>query len=216
MKAMIIGCGRLGAGVALELLKKGNEVTVVDRDEEAFARLGTEFNGNTVVGVACDKDTLEEAGIQFMDAVILATNSDEMNALTGRIAKDVYMVPRVVARLYDPRKAKIFESLGLKTISTVGFGVDRALELLSFDKIDSVAMLGENGETEIVRIVAPTEAQGAKVAELCLPGKYELISIVRDKRSLIPDAAETVKTGDILYFVVQIAQKAALKRVLGL
>lgn len=216
MRAMVIGCGRLGSALALELYRKGNDVTVVDRDVEAFNRLGSEFSGNTVVGVACDKDTLEEAGISFMDAVILSTNSDEMNATTGRVAKDIYMVPIVLARLYDPRKAKIYESLGLRTISTTGFGVDRALELLSFDRIDSIAMLGEHGDTEIVRIVAPSDVEGAKAEELNLDKAYRLIAIVRGKGSFIPKGDETILTADILYFVVNTREKSKLKRALGL
>lgn len=216
MRVMIIGCGRLGAALALELFKKGNEVTVIDRDSEVFYRLGTEFSGNTIVGMAYDKDTLEEAGIQFMDAVIVCTSSDEMNATTGRVAKDIYMVPRVLARLNDPHKAKIYESLGLRTISTTGYAVDRALELLSYDRMDSVAMLGESGDTEIVRIVAPADVQGAKAAELSLPGCYNLVAIVRGSSSLMPEKDETIRTSDILYFTVNTREKAKLKRALGL
>ena len=216
MRVMIIGCGRLGSALALELFKKGNEVTVIDRDSEVFYRLGTEFSGNTIVGMAYDKDTLEEAGIQFMDAVIVCTSSDEMNATTGRVAKDIYMVPRVLARLNDPHKAKIYESLGLRTISTTGYAVDRALELLSYDRMDSVAMLGESGDTEIVRIVAPADVQGAKAAELSLPGCYNLVAIVRGSSSLMPEEDETIRTSDILYFTVNTREKAKLKRALGL
>ncbi len=216
MRVMIIGCGRLGSALALELFKKGNEVTVIDRDSEVFYRLGTEFSGNTIVGMAYDKDTLEEAGIQFMDAVIVCTSSDEMNATTGRVAKDIYMVPRVLARLNDPHKAKIYESLGLRTISTTGYAVDRALELLSYDRMDSVAMLGESGDTEIVRIVAPADVQGAKAAELSLPGCYNLVAIVRGSSSLMPEKDETIRTSDILYFTVNTREKAKLKRALGL
>lgn len=216
MRVMIIGCGRLGSALALELFKKGNEVTVIDRDSEVFYRLGTEFSGNTIVGMAYDKDTLEEAGIQFMDAVIVCTSSDEMNATTGRVAKDIYMVPRVLARLNDPHKAKIYESLGLRTISTTGYAVDRALELLSYDRMDSVAMLGENGDTEIVRIVAPADVQGAKAAELSLPGCYNLVAIVRGSSSIMPEKDETIRTSDILYFTVNTREKAKLKRALGL
>ena len=216
MRVMIIGCGRLGSALALELFKKGNEVTVIDRDSEVFYRLGTEFSGNTIVGMAYDKDTLEEAGIQFMDAVIVCTSSDEMNATTGRVAKDIYMVPRVLARLNDPHKAKIYESLGLRTISTTGYAVDRALELLSYDRMDSVAMLGENGDTEIVRIVAPADVQGAKAAELSQPGCYNLVAIVRGSSSLMPEKDETIRTSDILYFTVNTREKAKLKRALGL
>lgn len=216
MRAMVIGCGRLGSALALELYRRGNEVTVIDRDPKAFYRLGSDFTGITAVGVAYDRDTLEENGVQFMDAVILSTNSDEMNATTGRVVKDIYMVPRVVARLYDPSKAKIYESLGIRTISTTGFGVDRALEMLSFDRIDSVAMLGDRGDTEIVRIAAPKELTDVKAEELSLAGSYLLIAVVRGKESFIPTGDEEIRTGDILYFSVRAADKNKLKRALGI
>lgn len=216
MRAMVIGCGRLGSALALELYRRGNEVTVIDRDPKAFYRLASDFTGITAVGVAYDRDTLEENGVQFMDAVILSTNSDEMNATTGRVVKDIYMVPRVVARLYDPSKAKIYESLGIRTISTTGFGVDRALEMLSFDRIDSVAMLGDRGDTEIVRIAAPKELTDVKAEELSLAGSYLLIAVVRGKESFIPTGDEEIRTGDILYFSVRASDKNKLKRALGI
>ena len=171
MKAIVIGCGRLGSAIALELYRKGNEVTVVDKDSDSFALLGNEFNGNTIVGIGFDKNVLEEAGIQFQDAVICTTDSDEVNVLCGKISKDIFMVPQVVARLYDPRKAKIFESLGIKTISTTGYGVDRAIELLSYDKMDSITLLGARGDTELVRIHATSNVEGALAHELTVNGE---------------------------------------------
>ncbi len=216
MKAIVIGCGRLGSAIALELFRKGNEVTVVDRDPDSFALLGNEFNGNTIVGIGFDKNVLEEAGIQFQDAVICTTDSDEVNVLCGKISKDIFMVPQVIARLYDPRKAKIFESLGIKTISTTGYGVDRAIELLSYDKMDSIALLGAKGDTELVRIHATTNVEGATVQELTSPGEFSLLAIVRNKDSFLPKAEDVVKTDDILYFAVNIQKKHKLKVVLGI
>ncbi len=216
MKAIIIGCGRLGSAIALELYRKGNEVTVIDKDPDSFALLGSEFNGNTIVGIGFDKEVMEEAGIQFQDAVICTTDSDEVNVLAGKIAKDIFMVPLVVARLYDPRKAKIFESLGIKTISTTGYGVDRAIELLSYDKMDSVSLLGAKGDTEFVRIHATANVEGAMAKELSKEGEYALIAIVRGKTSFLPSPEEIIRTDDILYFAVDIAKKPKLKVLLGI
>lgn len=216
MKAIIIGCGRLGSAIALELYRKGNEVTVIDKDADSFALLGSEFNGNTVLGIGFDRNVLEEAGIQFQDAVICTTDSDEVNVLCGKISKDIFMVPLVVARLYDPRKAKIFESLGIKTISTTGYGVDRAIELLSYDKMDSVNLLGAKGDTEIVRIHATATTEGATAAELTSAGEFTLLAIVRGKVSFLPKPEEVIKTDDILYFIVDIQKKHKLKVLLGI
>lgn len=216
MKAIVIGCGRLGSAIALELYRKGNEVTVVDKDSDSFALLGNEFNGNTIVGIGFDKNVLEDAGIQFQDAVICTTDSDEVNVLCGKISKDIFMVPQVVARLYDPRKAKIFESLGIKTISTTGYGVDRAIELLSYDKMDSITLLGARGDTELVRIHATSNVEGAMAHELTVDGEFNLLAIVRDKESFLPKAEDVIKTDDILYFAVDIRKKHKLKVLLGI
>ncbi len=216
MKAIVIGCGRLGSAIALELYRKGNEVTVIDKDVDSFALLGSEFNGNTIVGIGFDKSIMEEAGIQFQDAVICTTDSDEVNVLIGKIAKDIFMVPLVVARLYDPRKAKIFESLGIKTISTTGYGVDRAIELLSYDKMDSVSLLGAKGDTEFVRIHATANVEGATAKELTSVGDYALIAIVRGKTSFLPKPDEIIRTDDILYFAVDVTKKPKLKVFLGI
>ncbi len=216
MKVTVIGCGRLGSAIALELYRKGNDVTVIDKDPDSFALLGSEFNGNTIVGIGFDKEVMAEAGIEFQDAVIATTDSDEVNVLVGKIAKDIYMVPLVVARLYDPRKAKIYESLGIKTVSTTGYGVDRAIELLSYEKMDSVCLLGAKGETEFVRIHATSTVEGVSASELTSIGECALISIVRGKDSFLPRPEEVVRTGDILYFAVDVSKKAKLKALLGI
>ncbi len=216
MKAMVIGCGRLGSALALELFRKGNDVTVIDKDPNSFYALGSEFNGNTVTGTGFDRDVLEQAGIQYQDAVICSTSSDEVNALAGRIAKDIYMVPHVVARLYDPMKAKIFETLGIRTISTTGYGVDRAMELLSYGKLNSFVMLGEKGDVELVRVVATPSSEGLTANELSNGQDFRLIALVRGRESLIPDDTERIRTDDILYFSVSTKAKKKLKALLGL
>lgn len=216
MKVLIIGCGRLGAGIARELFAKGNEISVIDQDPNSFYLLGNEFSGNTVIGMGYDKNVLEEAGIQFQNAVICSTGSDEINALVGKIAKDHYMIPTVIARLYDPNKAKVYQTLGIKAVSTTGYGVDRTIELLSFDKMDSVSLLGEQGDTEIIRIVATSEVEGALASELTNEDEYRLIAIVRGKHSFLPSPDDEIRTGDILYFAVVTNFKGKLKRALGL
>ncbi len=216
MRVMVIGCGKLGSALALELFRKGNDVTVVDKDAESFFALGSDFNGNTVVGVGFDKEVLEDAGIQFQDAVVCSTDSDEANALAGRIAKDIYMIPRVVARLNDPMKARIFETLGIRTVSTTGYGVDRAMELLSLGKLDAFAALGEHGDVELVRIAAPSGIWGAAAGELSAEPSFRLVAIIRGSSSFIPNATDEIKTDDILYFAVKTADRPKLKTALGI
>ena len=116
MKILIVGCGKLGAGLALELYKKGHTISIIDKDEDSFYRLGADFNGTLVVGNGYDQKVLEEAEIEYADAMVCATGNDEINAVAAKIGKDKYYVKYVIARLYNPRKAKVYEALGIKAI----------------------------------------------------------------------------------------------------
>ncbi len=113
MKVIIMGCGRLGAHLARQLDREGHEVTVIDRTSEAFARLGADFQGTMVLGVGIDEDVMRRAGIEDADAFIAVSNGDNTNAMAAEIAKLVFHVPRVIARLYDPVREETYHALGL-------------------------------------------------------------------------------------------------------
>jgi trk system potassium uptake protein TrkA len=117
---VIVGCGRVGSGLAVQLTSQGEDVGVVDKDEAAFERLGEDFKGHTVHGVGFDVDVLEAAGVARADALVAVTGGDNSNVVAARIGRDVYRVPRVVARIHDPRRAEIYEGLGLTTVSSPG------------------------------------------------------------------------------------------------
>ena len=143
MKVIIVGCGKFGSGLAMTLEKKGNEVTIIDNDPEAFELLDKKFMGTKITGIGFDRDILEQAGISRCDAVVACSKKDETNALIGKLARDAYSVPRVICRLYDPRRAAIYRSFGIETISTTSWGVQRAMDMLSFNALDSILMLGD-------------------------------------------------------------------------
>ena len=117
MKIIIIGCGRWGAGLARSLSQAGHTVTAVDKDSAAFERLGPAYKGQTVVGLGSDRDVLIKAGIERADGLAAVTAGDETNIVVARMAKTVFRVPKVVARLYDPGKAEVYRRLGLQTIA---------------------------------------------------------------------------------------------------
>ena len=154
MKIIIVGCGRVGSRLARTLSLQGHTVTVVDKDPTAFEQLGASFKGKTVTGIGFDQDVLKQAGIQHVDALAAVTSSDETNVVTARLAKRVFHVPRVAARVYDPRKAEIYRRLGLQTISPVALGSVQLAELLSFSHLDTVATLG-SGDVHIVDVEIP-------------------------------------------------------------
>ena len=99
MRVIIVGCGKLGSGLAKALTRKGNQVTIIDKDPNAFELLDKDFQGTKIVGVGFDRDILEQANIRRADAIISCSKSDEANALIGKLARDIYHVPRVISRL---------------------------------------------------------------------------------------------------------------------
>lgn len=137
MKVVILGCGRLGAHLARRMDQEGHTVTVIDRNAEAFARLGSDFRGTMVLGTGIDQDILRRAGIEETDAFIAVTNGDNTNAMASEIAKLVFHVPRVVARLYDPVREDTYHTLGLmETVCPTIIGADRIHELVARDGND--------------------------------------------------------------------------------
>ena len=215
MKILIVGCGKLGAGLALELYKKGHTISIIDKDEDSFYRLGADFNGTLVVGNGYDQKVLEEAEIEYADAMVCATGNDEINAVAAKIGKDKYYVKYVIARLYNPRKAKVYEALGIKAISTTGFSINRAIELLSYNMMDSLALLGNDASSEIVRIRATPNIDGMLVKEIN-DEKFKLFSIVRAESSFLPKDDDVIETNDILYFIIKTEAKRKLKILLGI
>ena len=215
MKILIVGCGKLGAGLALELYKKGHTISIIDKDEDSFYRLGADFNGTLVVGNGYDQKVLEEAEIEYADAMVCATGNDEINAVAAKIGKDKYYVKYVIARLYNPRKAKVYEALGIKAISTTGFSINRATELLSYNMMDSLALLGNDASSEIVRIRATPNIDGMLVKEIN-DEKFKLFSIVRGESSFLPKDDDVIETNDILYFIIKTEAKRKLKILLGI
>jgi trk system potassium uptake protein TrkA len=131
MKIIIMGCGRLGAHLARRLDREGHDVTVIDRTSDSFARLGSDFQGTMVLGIGIDEDVMRRAGIETADAFIAVSNGDNTNAMAAEIAKLVFKVPRVVARLYDPVREETYHTLGLmETICPTVMASDQVREII--------------------------------------------------------------------------------------
>lgn len=130
MKIIILGCGRVGIYLAQTLDKAGHEVTVIDRNRDAFAKLGSEYDGQMVLGTGIDEDVLRKAGIEKADAFIAVTNGDNTNAMAAQIAQNVFHVKHVVARLYDPIREETYRLLGLNTVCSTVMGADKIREMV--------------------------------------------------------------------------------------
>jgi trk system potassium uptake protein TrkA len=214
MRIIIIGCGRMGSGLAQTLDLRGHAVTVVDKDSAAFERLGPSFKGQTVVGVGFDRDILVQAGIERADGLAAVTESDETNVVAARLASQVFRVPKVVARLYDPRKAEIYRRLGLQTIATTTWGINRIAELLCYSQFESVLSLG--GQVDIVEVEVPPLLVGRTVTELVVPGEIHVVAISRGGKTFIPTLGTVFREGDLVHVAVLATSADRLKALLAM
>jgi trk system potassium uptake protein TrkA len=216
MKVIVMGCGRVGSQISLLLSAREHDVTVIDhRDTDAMTRLGSGFKGRVVNGLGFDEKILMEAGIKSADAFIAASSSDNANIVGARIAKNIFKVPRVVARLFDPRRAEIYERLGLKTVSTTTMGAERIYELVTHSDLDVTHNFG-HGEVSLIAVEVPYHLAGRIVRDLSVPGEFIVISITRDQKAFLPSAGTEFREGDILHLAVQSSALARLQDMLGL
>ncbi len=215
MKVIVVGCGRMGAELALALARSGKEVTVVDRDRRAFARLGAGFAGVTVEGVGFDRDVLVRAGVERSDALAALTSGDNANIVTARIARTVYRVPKVVARVYDPRRAEVYTRLGLRTVSTTAWGVNRVQQLLVHGELNVIRSIG-SGQISIVEHEVPSHWVGRDVGHVSVPGEISVTAILRRDAALLPARDTVFQQGDRAVIAVTAHAHGRLEHLLGL
>jgi trk system potassium uptake protein TrkA len=214
MKIIIIGCGRVGAGLAQIMSRSSHKVTVVDSDPVAFERLGPAFKGQVVPGICFDRNVLMKSGIEKADALAAVTASDEANLITARLARQVFHVPRVAARVYEPRKAEIYQRLGIQTISPVAIGTNRLANLISYAHLEASASLGD-GQVSIVEVDIPRLFIGREVSALSIPGKFQIMAITRNSRTFLPREGAVFQKGDIVHLAVQSGSTKELDAMLG-
>jgi len=215
MKIMIIGCGRQGAELAKALSLNGCEVTVVDNDQTTFERLGPSFGGRVILGNGIDHDVLVQGGIEESDGIAEVTASDEINIVAARLARRVFKVPRVVARVHDPLKAEIYQRLGLMTVTPTMLGTQRFRELLTFSPLSPIKRLG-NGEVSIIEMEVPPGLVGRTVNELTVPVEIQVIAITRSNKTDIPMSGTVFQEKDIIHMAVESSSTSHLKALLGI
>ena len=214
MQSIIIGCGRVGAGLAQSLSQRGQVVMVVDHEATAFERLGTGFKGQTLLGAGLDRDVLRQAGIERTDGLAVVTGSDDTNVVIARLARQVFRVPRVVARLHDPRHAEVYRQLGIQTLTTLTWGIQRLSELLCYTHLNTTLSLG-SGEVDIVEVELPHLLAGRTVNELTLLGEIQVAAISREGRTFLPTLGTVFREGDQVHLVVLATSAARLSALLG-
>jgi len=197
VKVIIGGCGRVGAQLATKLSFERHDVTVIDKDDRAFRRLGKSFTGTTVRGMVFDKDALTKAGVDRADAFIAVTSGDNSNVVSATIAREIYRVPKVIARIFDPRRAEIYRRLGIQTVSSVTWAANEISSLILFPHLVRDLSLGD-GEVQMVKVSIPPRLNGRTIADLSAPGEVMPFAVVRAGKSFIPASHETLHENDIV------------------
>lgn len=215
MKVIVMGYGRIGSQVARLLLDQKHEVTIIDHDSNADARLGPNFKGRLIRGLGFDRTVLLQAGIEHAEAFVAASMSDNANIVAARIARNIFHVPRVVARLYDPLRAEIYQRLGLPTVSSTNWGAERIFQELTHAEMDVWQTFGR-GEVSLVHLEAPSALFGKDVTQLNVPGEVMVVSIVRAEQAFIPVSGTDFQEGDILNLVVLSSAMERLEELLGM
>lgn len=193
MYIVIIGCGRLGSSLARELSVEGHDIAIIDNLQENLDRLGSGFNGERIKGVEFDNDVLIDAGIQGADVFLAMTSDDNVNAMAAQVAKNIFGVPRVIARIFDIEREFIYRKLGLETISPTDLGVHIVKSRILESGSDILASLDEN--ISIVEIPVHND----KLEDVySTENQYHCIisSIFRDGYFLIPHRQEKIHEGD--------------------
>ncbi len=200
MHVVVIGCGRVGSELAGSLEQAGHTVAIVDKAASAFRRLPADFQGEKVVGFGFDRDDLAKAGIEKAGAFASVTSGDNSNILCARIARETYGIEHVVARIYDPRRALIYQRLGIPTVATVAWTTDQVLRRLlpgetRHDWVDGTGRIG------VVERPIPNKAIGKKLAKLNVPGRFWLTAVTRFGKAQIVTSDLVGQEGDVLVFV---------------
>ena len=195
-----MGCGRVGSAIALELETAGISVSIIDQSREAFRRLGGSFKGQTVTGIGFDRDIMIEAGIERADAFAALSNGDNSNILAARVARETFGVQNVVARIYDPARAEIYQRLGIPTVATVTWATEQVLRRLL-----PGGSRGEwrdpSGKVQLMEVSVHESWYGQSITELELRSKARVAFLTRLGDAFIPDSHTVLQEGDLVHVI---------------
>lgn len=209
-----MGCGRVGSSLATELEAAGHTVSVIDQAREAFRRLGPDFKGRTVTGVGFDREVLLEAGIQDADAFAAVSNGDNSNILAARVARENYGVQNVVARIYDPGRAEIYQRLGIPTVATVLWATDQILRRLAPEGSKS-EWRDATGVVQLCEMHPHNDWYGRPILLIDTLTSARVAFITRLGEGLIPDEHTVLQQGDLIHVMVSDADVARTEVILA-
>jgi trk system potassium uptake protein TrkA len=209
-----MGCGRVGSMLAHTLVDEGHSVAVIDQDESAFRRLGPDFSGTTVTGIGFDRDHLRRANIEKADAFIAVSSGDNSNILAARVARENFGVANVVARIYDPRRALVYQRLGIPTVATVAWTADQILRRV----LPAGAMeewRDPSGGVTLAQVNFDKSWIGHSVGEIQDVTGARVGVITRFGSGLVPERTALIQDGDLLHILVETTRLSEVEGLLN-
>ncbi|WP_424185218.1 potassium channel family protein [Actinokineospora sp. G85] len=198
MHVVIMGCGRVGASMATALERLDHTVAVIDKDAQAFRRLGPEFHGQQVVGPGFDRQVMVEAGIERAAAFAAVSSGDNSNIISARVARETFGVEHVVARIYDPKRAEVYERLGIPTVATVPWTTDRLLRTLLPDGVAS-AWRDPTGKVALLQVPLDEGWVGRTVKDFQQATGARVAFIIRFGTGVLPETKTVIQADDQVY-----------------
>ncbi len=209
-----MGCGRVGSALAKGLEADGHSVAIIDRDAVAFRRLATDFSGLRVTGIGFDRDTLIEAGIEQAEAFAAVSSGDNSNIIAARVARETFGIENVVARIYDPRRADVYQKLGIPTVATVRWTADQVLRRLL-----PAGMLSEwrdpSGHVVLAEIDVAPEWIGEKVSRLEEASGARVALLTRFGDGIMPPPGAVIQDGDLVHVTMRLDDREHVERVVA-
>jgi trk system potassium uptake protein len=202
MHVVIMGCGRVGSTLAHILEGLGHTVAVIDRSPEAFRRLGPDFEGRRITGFGFDRDTLHEAGIEKADAFAAVSNGDNSNIIAARVARETFGIDQVVARIYDPGRAEVYQRLGITTVATVKWTADQVLRRLLPAGAEP-DFRDPSGTIRVDQVPAPTPWVGHRTVDFQAATRSRIAWIDRLGEGMLTSAESVIQEGDLLHLVMR-------------
>jgi len=206
---VIMGCGRVGSKLAHMLEDRDNTVAVIDRNPEAFRRLGSAFKGEKVTGFGFDRAVLTQAGIERADAFAAVSSGDNSNIISARVARETFGVQRVAARIYDPRRAEVYERLGIPTVATVRWTADNILRKLLPEGSEPL-WRDPTGKIVLAEVAFSPAWIGEQVRSLEASTETRIAFVDRLGQAFVPDPGTVLQEGDVLHVV---ARESDLERI---
>lgn len=201
MHFVIMGCGRVGSSLAHSLEAQGHDVAVIDQEESAFRRLGASFEGRRITGMGFDRDVQREAGIQGAHAFAAVSSGDNSNILAARVARETFGVTNVVARIYDPGRAEIYQRLGIPTVATVKWTSDQMLRRLL--PVGAAPLFRDpSGQVLLAEMPVHPGWIGRRVDDVAAAGGVRVAYLTRLGHGLVPDGSTLLQDGDQLQVAV--------------